>query len=77
MELLIKLTDIKDINILLPLLSRLGISFTEKPKKKEPNKSSIPITYASKPDFMSLAGIWKDKNVSAEQLRKDAWGDRL
>ncbi len=77
MELLIKLTDIKDINILLPLLSRLGISFTEKTNKAKPNKSQIPINYASKPDFMSLAGIWKDKKITAEQLRKDAWDNRL
>jgi hypothetical protein len=79
MEFLIKLNNITDINILLPLLSRLGISFTEKTNAKtiEQQKKSIPITYATKPDFMALAGIWKDKNITSEQLRHDAWGDRL
>ena len=77
MEILVKLNNITDINILLPLLSRLGISFTEKIKDTEQPKSQIPITFADEPDFMSLAGIWKNKNITQEQLRQDAWGDRL
>lgn len=77
MEILVKLNNLTDINILLPLLSRLGISFTEKTKETEQPKNQIPITFADKPDFMSLAGIWENKNITPEQLRQDAWGDRL
>lgn len=77
MEILVKLNNITDINILLPLLSRLGISFTEKIKETEQPKNQIPISFSDNPDFMSLAGIWKNKNITSEQLRQDAWGDRL
>jgi hypothetical protein len=44
---------------------------TEKPK------SDFPITYAEEPDVTALWGIWKDDPVSPEELRKNAWGDRL
>jgi hypothetical protein len=38
----------------------------------------LPISYASeKPDIKALAGIWKNKNITLEQLRKKAWGERL
>ena len=77
MELIVKLNNITDINILLPLLNRLGISFKEKANEPKSKKNNLPITFASKPDFMALKGIWKDKNITLEQLRKDAWGDRL
>lgn len=76
MEIIIKLKDIADINILIPLLNRLGITFSEKTKTGQ-SQSPIPITFSKKPDFMALSGIWKDKNITLEQLRKDAWGDRL
>ena len=39
-------------------------------------KNELPISFAEKPDFMALAGIWKDKNITLAQLRKEAWGDR-
>ena len=41
------------------------------------NSSSLPITYAKKADFMQAAGIWKDKNIDPEVLRREAWGNRL
>lgn len=39
--------------------------------------NSLPITYSKKADFMQVAGIWKDKNIDPEVLRKEAWGNRL
>jgi hypothetical protein len=40
-------------------------------------KRGLPIIFAKKPDFMVLAGIWKNKNITLEELRKMAWGGRL
>ena len=74
MELIIKIDNTSDFTILHLLLRRLGISFTEKSKNTE---AHLPITLAEEPDFMAAAGIWKDKNVSIEQLRQAAWGDRM
>ena len=74
MELIIKIDNKSDFTILHLLLRRLGISFTEKSKNTE---AHLPITLAEEPDFMAAAGIWKDKNVSIEQLRQAAWGDRM
>lgn len=76
MELVLKIDNLSDFNILHPLLKRLGISFTEKTKKTKA-KSKLPISYAENPDFMALAGIWENKNITADQLREEAWGARL
>jgi hypothetical protein len=76
MELILKIDNLSDFNILHPLLKRLGISFTEKTKKTS-TKTKLPITFAEKPDFMALAGIWKDRNINPDQLRKEAWSNRL
>jgi hypothetical protein len=38
----------------------------------------LPVTPATeKPDLTALAGIWKDKDITLETLRKEAWGERL
>jgi hypothetical protein len=38
----------------------------------------LPITYASlKADVTALAGIWKGKDITLEDIRKKAWGNRL
>jgi hypothetical protein len=65
MELIFKIDNLSDFNILHPLLKRLGISFREKVKTPDLT-SELPITVAETPDFMALAGIWKDKNLDAE-----------
>jgi hypothetical protein len=36
-----------------------------------------PIQWAEEPDVMALAGIWEGKEITLEELRKQAWGDRL
>jgi hypothetical protein len=76
MELILKIDNLSDFNILHPLLKRLGISFREKVKTPD-LVNDLPITMSEKPDFMALAGIWKDKNLDADQLRKEAWGGRM
>lgn len=38
----------------------------------------LPIIWGEgKPDIMDLAGIWKDKNITLEQLREKAWKRNL
>lgn len=41
------------------------------------NYEELPITFAKKPNVKALAGIWEDRDISLEQLRKEAWGDRI
>jgi hypothetical protein len=77
MEITIKLTNLSDINVLLPLFHRLGITFKEKVTIVAPQKNQLPITFAKNPDYTALNGLWKDKKITAEALREAAWGDRL
>ena len=35
---------------------------------------TAPLEEVVKPDFMALAGIWKDRNITQEELRQQAWG---
>lgn len=42
-----------------------------------PGQNHLPITFAKHPDVTALAGIWKDREISLEELRKDAWADRI
>ncbi len=39
--------------------------------------SHLPITFAKNPDVKALAGIWQGRDITLEELRKEAWGDRL
>jgi hypothetical protein len=51
-----------------------------KPKKanaKEAKESNIHIEFAEDPDVTALAGIWKDKDITLEDIRKRAWGSRI
>lgn len=47
------------------------------PKKSGKSKAELPIEFAEQPDITALAGIWKGKSITVEELRKDAWGERL
>ncbi len=46
-------------------------------KAREQKANSLPITFAEDPDVMALAGIWKGKDISLDDLRKNAWGNRI
>lgn len=46
-------------------------------RKGGKSKSKLPIEFAEYPDITALAGIWKGKDITIEDLRKDAWGERL
>jgi hypothetical protein len=42
--------------------------------KEERNPDGLPITFAKNPDIKALAGIWEGKDITLEELRKEAWG---
>jgi len=42
------------------------------------NRSAdLPITFSKNPDVKALAGIWQGRDITLEELRKEAWGDRI
>ena len=36
--------------------------------------SGLPVTFAKNPDIKALAGIWEGRDITIEELRKEAWG---
>lgn len=40
-------------------------------------RTDLPITFAKDPDVTALAGIWEGRSINLEELRKEAWGDRI
>lgn len=43
-------------------------------KKKKYTKKDLPVVWAKKDaDIMKLAGIWKGRKITLEQIRKKAW----
>ena len=63
------LTKLFDMVIERPLTSRPLLSREQVP--------DLPITFSKKPDVTALAGIWKDRDITLEELRKKAWGNRI
>jgi hypothetical protein len=39
--------------------------------------ANLPVTFSKNPDVKALAGIWQGKDITLEELRKEAWGDRV
>ncbi len=35
--------------------------------------AALPITFSKNPDVTALAGIWESRNITLEQLCKEAW----
>lgn len=63
----------KEKEILIAFLSSLRISFHTESEEDE----SLPVTLAKEPDANALSGIWADNPRTVDELRKQAWGDRL
>ena len=79
-QLIIKYKSKKTLEILNSLAEYLNFVVEpciEPNVKKNAKKSDLPIQFAEKPDVLALAGIWKGRTITLEELRKDAWGDRL
>jgi hypothetical protein len=52
----------------------------QKPKSKKKvshsaKQAELPIDFADDPDVTALAGIWKGRDISINDLRQKAWGN--
>jgi len=74
-EVIIKYKSAKALRALQDLTKLFDIVI-EKPVN-EKHTNDLPITFAKKPDVTALAGIWEGKDITIEELRKEAWGDRI
>jgi len=80
-EIIVKYKTAKSLSALKDLAKYFDFVL-EKPKSKRAannaaKPSSLPITFAENPDVTALAGIWKGKDISLNELREKAWGERL
>lgn len=80
-EITIKYKNAKALKALQALTKLFDITI-ENPVDKKSSKDDeknlvLPITFAKNPDVKALAGIWEGKNITLEELRKEAWGDRI
>lgn len=39
--------------------------------------ASLPVTFSKNPNVRALAGIWEGRDITLNELRKEAWGDRI
>ena len=70
MEITIKIKDNKSCQTLLGLLKKLNI---ETVVKETPSKKS---KFKSSKEFRSLSGLWKDRDITIEQIREKGWPQR-
>lgn len=76
-EVIIKYKSHKTLQALLDIAKYFDFTVTTPPKVVAGKTSGLPIEFAQEPNIMALAGIWKDKEITLEELRKKAWGDRV
>jgi len=77
-ELIVKYKGAKALKALQDLTKGFAITI-EAPKvneaaQKQETSNRLPITFAKNPDIKALAGIWQDRNITIEDLRKEALG---
>jgi putative SOS response-associated peptidase YedK len=51
------------------------IEFLEFQTYQQQQKKQPEINIKQKQDFFALAGIWEGKNITLENIRKEAWGE--
>jgi hypothetical protein len=80
-QVLVKYKSEKVLKALYDLAKVFDISIEKPVKNTLPNNnqdlSKLPITFAKKPNVTALAGIWDGRDISLDELRKEAWGDRI
>jgi hypothetical protein len=79
-ELIIKYKNAKVLRALQDFAKTMDIVIKEPADNKssqDKRQSGLPITFAKNPDVTALAGIWERRDITIEELRKKAWGDRL
>ena len=74
-EVTIKYKSDKFLQALNELAKVFDISIEQSAKNTTEKK--LPITFAEDPDVKALAGIWEGRNITLDELRKKAWGDRI
>ena len=80
-EVTVKYKSVKALKALQDLAKMFDIviekSISNNLSKSNGQPSDLPITFAKDPDVKALAGIWQGRDITLEELRKEAWGDRL
>jgi hypothetical protein len=75
-RLVVEVKNNKNMDFLVELLSKFDFIRKiekEKPAKKS-KKNSLPVEWCkSNADIMALAGIWKNKPRTIEEIREKAW----
>jgi hypothetical protein len=74
-EVIVKYKNAKALRALNALTKMFDIVIEKQTGSEHP--VDLPITFAKNPDVKALAGIWQDRDITLEDLRKEAWGDRL
>jgi len=74
-RLIIEVNNHKNMEFLSELLGKFDfIRSIKKEKAMTKSKNNLPIEWSKKnADIMALAGIWKDKPKTIEEIRKKAW----
>jgi len=74
-RLIVEVNSNKNLEFLLELLKKFDfIKSIEKEKTSITTKKKLPIEWSkNNADIMSLAGIWKDKPRTMEEIREKAW----
>ena len=80
-EIILKYKSAKALRAIQELAKAFDIVIESPTVKNTPNQpddySALPIVFSKNPDVTALAGIWEGRDITLEQLRKDAWGDRI
>lgn len=73
----LELKDTNTLNAIKQFIKLLPVSIVQnKNDNNNNNIDNLPMTKAKKPNVKALAGIWKDKSISLDDLRNDAWAGR-
>ena len=75
-RLIVEVNNKKNIEFLLELLKKFDFVNSIKKERpvKEGKKNNMPIEWSkSNADITALAGIWKDKPRTIEEIREKAW----
>lgn len=76
-EVVIKYKNSRTLQVLQDIAKYFDFVVSDLAKQDATKKTnSLPVTYSKNPDVKALSGIWKNKEITLEELRKKAWGNR-
>jgi len=77
-EIIVKYKSAKALRAIKKLATAFDIVIEDQIVKNAPNLpddySALAIVFSKNPDVTALAGIWEGRDITLEQLRKEAWG---